>query len=298
MVSEPLAQALAPALAAALGVGVRSLRAVAGGDINDAYRAELADGTRVFVKTSANAPPGMYEAERRGLEWLAAAGALRIPRCLAVVDAGEAVRCLVLEWIEPARRARDFEERLGRGLAALHGAGAAGFGWDGDNFIGTLPQGNAPRPTWAEFYGEQRLRPQLERAIASGRVGAELGARFEGLLARIDVAVGMEEQPARLHGDLWSGNVHVDELGQPCLIDPAVYGGQREVDLAMLQLFGSPSERFFAAYGEVWPLQAGWRERVPLYQLYPLLVHVNLFGGTYAAQLAAALERAERIAAG
>jgi len=115
---------------------------------------------------------------------------------------------------------------------------------------------------------------------------------MDRLLARLDDLVGPEEPPARLHGDLWSGNVHSDEAGHPCLIDPAVYGGHREVDLGMLQLFGAPSARFFAAYEEVFPLAAGWRERVPLYQLYPLLVHVNLFGGSYVGQMRNALARA------
>ena len=284
---------LARALGAALGVRVEALRPVAGGDSNDAFRADLGDGRRVFVKTGAAAPAGMYAAERRGLAWLAAARALRVPECIAVADGDAGPRFLVLEWLEPGRRCRDFDERLGRGLALLHGAGAPGFGLDHDNFIGPLPQANAPRPTWAEFWGRQRLAPQLARAVVAGRVDAALRRRLEQHIERLDDVVGPAEPPARLHGDLWSGNVHADAAGRPCLVDPAVYGGHREVDLAMLQLFGAPGPRFFAAYEEVWPLAAGWRARVPLYQLYPLLVHVNLFGGSYVAQLDAALARQE-----
>lgn len=284
---------LARALGAALGTPVEGLCPVAGGDVNDAFRADLADGRRVFVKTGTAAPAGMYAAERKGLAWLAAARALPVPECLAVADGDAGVRFLVLEWLEPGRRCGDFDERLGRGLAQLHRAGAPGFGLDHDNFIGPLPQANAPRPTWAEFWGAQRLAPQLARAVAAGRIDAALRRRLERRIERLDDDVGPAEPPARLHGDLWSGNVHSNESGQPCLIDPAVYGGHREVDLAMLQLFGAPGPRFFAAYEEVWPLADSWRRRVPLYQLYPLLVHVNLFGGSYVARLDAALSRAE-----
>lgn len=287
-----MSEALAQALAAALAERVAALRPVAGGDINDAYRVDLGSGQRLFVKTGRNLPPGMYVAERRGLEWIGAAAALRVPGCIAVEDDSEP-RFLVLEWIEPGRRAADFDERFGRGLALLHRAGAPGFGLDHDNFIGSLPQANASLPTWAEFYGEKRLQPQLERAVATGRIGAGARARLESVIARLADLVGAAEPPARLHGDLWSGNVHADESGAPCLIDPAVYGGHREVDLAMLHLFGTPGPRFLAAYEEVWPLEKGWRGRVALYQLYPLLVHVNLFGGSYAAQFEAALAQVE-----
>lgn len=285
-------EALARALASALGTAVVGLRPVAGGDINDAFAATLADGRRVFVKTRADAEAGMYASERRGLAWLADAQALRIPECVAVADGDVPLRFLALEWIEPARRGADFDERLGRGLAALHRAGAPGFGLDHDNFIGSLPQRNRAAPTWSAFYAEQRLRAQFDRAAARGLVTKDVQAQMDRLLARLDDLVGPEEPPARLHGDLWSGNVHSDEAGHPCLIDPAVYGGHREVDLGMLQLFGAPSARFFAAYEEVFPLAAGWRERVPLYQLYPLLVHVNLFGGSYVGQMRNALARA------
>jgi fructosamine-3-kinase len=213
-------EALARSLAAALVERVVALRPLAGGDINDAYRVDLAGGRRLFVKTGGSAPRGMYAAERRGLGWIGAAAALRVPRCIAVGDDGEP-RFLVLEWIEPGRRAADFEEQFGRGLALLHRAGAPGFGLDHDNFIGTLPQANEPWPTWAEFYGRQRLQPQLERAVAAGRIDGGTRVRLERVIARLAELTGPAESPARLHGDLWSGNVHSDEAGRPCLIDPA-----------------------------------------------------------------------------
>lgn len=280
-----MSRALKETLARALGAPVATLHRVGGGDINDAYQALLADGRKVFVKTREAAPLGMYAREAEGLAWLSEARALPVPEVLAV-DAS----LLALAWMEPGPRRADFDVRLGRGLAHLHRCAAPCFGLGADNYIGTLPQSNTPRARWAAFYGEQRLAPLVARATARGLLSARIEARFEHLHAKLDALVGPDEPPARLHGDLWSGNVHTDEHGAPVLIDPAVYGGHREIDLAMLQLFGAPSARFFAAYDEVYPRAEGSRERVALYQLYPLLVHVNLFGSGYLAQLTRALD--------
>ena len=148
---------------------------------------------------------------------------------------------------------------------------------------------NQPRTSWTEFYRDQRLAPFIAAAARAGSLRAEHLRSLERVIERLDVLTGPGEPPARLHGDLWGGNVHVDERGQPVLIDPAVYGGHREIDLAMLSLFGAPSPRFYAAYDEVYPRAPGYAERVALYQLYPLLVHVNLFGESYVAQLRTAL---------
>lgn len=265
---------------------------VSGGDINDAFRTTLEDGSVVFVKTNASADPAMFPAEARGLAFLAEARALRVPRVLAVSSGAPAEPAfLVLEYLEPGRAAPGHEELLGRGLAELHRAGAPCFGADHDNFIGRLPQDNRPARTWAEFYGERRLRPQLALAVDAGRATRKMVEGVERLLARLDGVTGPDESPSRLHGDLWGGNVHRDDRGEPCLIDPAVYGGHREVDLAMMRLFGGFSARTFAAYEETWPTPPGSADRVPLYQLYPLLVHVNLFGGGYVQSVENALER-------
>lgn len=282
---------LADAIEARLGLRVLAAAAVSGGDINQAASVDLEGGTRVFVKWNPRAPGTMFPAEARGLAWLAEAKALRIPNVLAVSEPDDAVRFLVLEWIAPGRPARGFDDRLGQGLAALHRAGAPGFGFEQDNFIGSLPQENAPKPTWAEFFAARRLDPQLRRAVDAGRASYSMRRGFERLFARLSELVGPEEPPARLHGDLWGGNLHVDGDGHPCLIDPAVYGGHREVDLAMMRLFGGFSERVFTAYAEAHPLAAGAEERVALYQLYPLLVHLNLFGGSYGASVERALAR-------
>jgi protein-ribulosamine 3-kinase len=281
--------ALCARIESELGERVTNSARVSGGDINDAFELTLAGGRRVFLKTNAHAPRGMFGAEARGLEFLAEARALRVPRVLAFSSAAAGPSFLLLEFIDSARPRASADEELGRGLAALHRAGAPSFGFEQPNFIGRLPQSNRAHETWAEFYRAERLEPQLELASKSGHVEASLARDFDALFRRLPQLVGATEPPARLHGDLWSGNWHIDEQGAPCLIDPAVYGGHREIDLAMMQLFGGFSARVFSAYAEAFPLSPGHRERVPLYQLYPLLVHVNLFGGGYVAAVKRAL---------
>lgn len=288
--NESASTSLGAAIGDALGEDVLSLRRVGGGDINEAAVVELGDGGHAFVKWHRRAPTGMFEAEARGLAWLAEPASLRVPEVLAVGHDDETeTDFLVLELLETAPRAIDFDERLGRGLAALHHAGAPRFGFEEDNFIGRLPQSNALRDDWATFYRECRLEPQITRA--RGLLDRDLRRRLDALLDRLVDVVGPAEPPARLHGDLWSGNHLSDEAGLPALIDPAVYGGHREIDLAMMQLFGGFGSRVFAAYDEAFPLTEGWEDRVPLYQLYPLLVHVNLFGGGYLGSVDRALSR-------
>lgn len=268
-------------LAAALGAPVATTAHVAGGDINEAYQVRLADGRVVFVKAHADPPAGMFAAEAAGLDWLRA-GPLRIPRVLAA-----GASWLALEWLELAGSlAAAGLAALGRGLATLHQLGAPGFGFPADNFLATLPQRNAAAPTWPAFYVERRLRPLAELGVVRGRM-PDVRAALDALAARPD-RFGPPEPPARLHGDLWWGNVAACD-GQPALIDPAVYGGHREIDLAMLALFGPLPEALLAAYGEVWPLADGWRDRLPLHQLYPLAAHAVLFGGGYGVQVARVL---------
>ncbi len=274
-----------------LPAGVRDARRVGGGDINEAWQVRLADGTEAFVKTRADAAPGEYAREAEGLSWLGEVGALRVPRVLEI-----AADRLVLEWVPPGSLSAAGEEELGRGLAAVHAAGAPRFGdfrsaepSQGGGF-GSLRLPEAPTPDWPSFYGERRLLPLAAHARERGALSSAGASAVERVCERLAELSGPAEPPARLHGDLWSGNVHADVEGRPWLIDPSAYGGHRELDLAMLRLFGSPSERVFAAYAEVMPLADGWRERVELWQLLPLLVHAVLFGGSYGAA-------AERVAA-
>lgn len=293
--------ALTTAVAASLDAGVRSSHRVSGGDINDAYRFELADSTVVFVKSHPSAPAGMYHAEAAGLDWLRD-GEVRVPEVLAVIDPGvdaaPPARLLVLEWIESASPAADHDEALGRGLAALHLAGARHFGNAGDvaprdNFIGSLPQCNAPHDGWPSFYAAERIEPLVRRAIDAGTLPTDTRGRFDRFCAGLPRWCGPAEAPARLHGDLWGGNAMTDERGAPVLVDPAVYGGHREMDLAMMQLFGGFTARVFDAYDEAHPRADGHQERVALHQLYPLLVHLVLFGASYAQPVLRALARYE-----
>jgi len=282
--------ALKAAVAARLAREITGTRDLHGGDIHSAYRVDLRGGDAVFVKSSPGAPRGMFTEEARGLEWLRAAGTLRIPTVIAVGDDEEGPRFLALEYLEPGRPESAFDEKLGRGLAALHRFGAPAYGFEHDNYVGSLPQSNRTHATWAAFYREERLSPLVRRAIDRRALAAGAGAKFDRLFDRLESMVGPSEPPSRLHGDLWGGNLHADDRGQPCLIDPAVYGGHREIDLAMMRLFGGFGPRVFSAYREAWPLADGHEGRVPLYQLYPLLVHVNLFGGGYAGSALQALE--------
>jgi fructosamine-3-kinase len=282
---------LAEALGAALGSAVASARPVSGGDINDAYALALADGRRLFAKANDRAQAGMFAAEARGLAWLAEAGALRVPEVVAAARPEDEHQFLVLELVATGSPARGFDERLGRGLAALHRFGAPGFGLDHDNFVGSLPQENTAAPTWPDFYRTRRLEPLLRRAADRGLPTSRMRQGFHRLFATLDELCGPPEPPARLHGDLWGGNLLCDERGAPVLIDPAVYGGHREIDLAMMRLFGGFGARVFDAYEEAAPLAAGQQDRVTLYQLYPLMVHVNLFGGGYVGSVESALDR-------
>ncbi len=240
----------------------------------------------IFVKHHpGGAPPGSFAVEASGLRWLAEAGALRTP---AVIAAGDAPGpgFLALEWIDDAVSVASATtagaEGFGRALAALHGYGAPSFGLHEDNLIGGLPQDNTPAPSWAEFYADRRLEPLARLAVSRGRLATGFLTRLERLRPLLGELCGPPEPPARLHGDLWNGNAMIDAHGAPVVIDPAVHGGHREIDLAMMRLFGGFPEATFAAYAEVHPLCEGHERRVELFQLAPILVHVCLFGGGYA----------------
>jgi len=293
--------ALADAVARATGDAVTGGARAAGGSINEAWALQLAGGGRAFVKTRADAAPGEYATEAAGLRWLAQAGAVALPAVLAVGEDDEP-RFLALEWIDEGRLDGAGEEALGRALAALHAAGAPAFGApppgapapDGGLAplrIGELALPNEPAADWPSFYAQRRLRPLVALCVARGTLSAAGARAVELVCERIGDLAGPPEPPARLHGDLWGGNVLAGADGRARLIDPAAYGGHREVDLAMLRLFGAPAERVFAAYAEAAPLADGHHERVALWQLFPLLVHAALFGGSYGASVERAAVR-------
>lgn len=282
-------QPLRRAVGEALGDAVVGLDPMTGGAGGHAFAARLASGARVFVKASDNAARGMFAAEARGLRWLADANAVEVPEVLAVRDTAPAF--IVEGFVDSGHAAADFDVRLGTALAELHRAAPTHFGLPQDNFIGPLGQDNAPTEpdAFATFYADRRLRPLTQQLRERGALSAADETRLEALAVDLPNRIP-EEPPARLHGDLWSGNVLVGAAGHPVLIDPAVYGGHREIDLAMMRLFGGFSARAFEAYAHAFPLCPGAQGRVPLMQLYPLLVHVTLFGGAYLGQLRAAID--------
>ncbi|WP_232525044.1 fructosamine kinase family protein [Nocardioides mangrovicus] len=266
-----------------LGVSVVSTSPVAGGDVCTTTKTRLSDGRTAVVKTRAHAPEGFFPTEAEGLGWLAEAGA-PVPEVLAVDE-----DCLILAWVEPGRATPEAAASLGRTLAAVHAVGAPGFGGPHDGFIGRLPMPNGSATDWPEFYATKRVLPYLKLAVDRQQIAPTDAADVELCVRRLTEVAGPAEPPARLHGDLWSGNVVFAREGAAHLVDPAAYGGHRETDLAMLSLFGLPQlPRLLEAYQEVSPLAEGWQDRIGLHQLFPLLVHACQFGSSYGARAGAA----------
>ena len=260
-------------------------RLVSGGMINPSARVEIA-GQRFFAKWNANAAPGLFEVEARGLALLRDAHAFRIPEVLAHAEAApNAPAYLILEWLEPtpvsAVDDKVYAENFGQALATLHRVSAPTFGLDHENFIGELPQHNTPSASWAEFYRDQRLAVQIEIARARDHLPPYREALLYTLLDRVETLLsGVFNPPTLIHGDLWNGNYFAGVGNQPALFDPAVYFADREIEIAYAQLFGA-SAFFLDAYSEAYPLDAGYEDRRLLLQLYSLLVHLNHFGERY-----------------
>ena len=273
---------LQDAIEAALGETVRLGNSVTGGCINHALRGQTGAGATIFIKTNEQAPPALFPAEAAGLQALdSAPGGCRVPKVLAVSPA-----FLVLEWIESGPSGPRVGESLGRGLAAQHRVTQRTYGFRaGDNYIGSTPQPNPLIEDWVTFFAEQRLHFQHALLRGQGRSSPELDRALDQLLPRLATWLRLpSERPALLHGDLWGGNTLADAQGHGVLIDPAVYFGCREADLAMTELFGGFRPEFYAAYREVFPLEPGYEHRRDLYNLYHVLNHANLFGGSYTQQ--------------
>ncbi|HET7757442.1 MAG TPA: fructosamine kinase family protein [Steroidobacteraceae bacterium] len=286
-------ESLAPVaaeIARLAGVGCRPEpeARIAGGSINRCYRWVSGAGP-LFVKVGAREALAMFEAEAAGLAELAAARALRVPRVLACGSRASHA-FLALEWLEHSAVTEACEERLGRGLASLHRVTRPEFGWHRDNTIGSTPQANGPLAGWAEFFRERRLRPQL--ALAAQRGFAKLLAPAgERLCDAVEALLGGHRPAASLlHGDLWGGNWLATAGGEPAVFDPAVYYGDRETDIAMSRLFGGFGPAFYRAYAAEAPLPPGAEMRRELYDLYHVLNHANLFGGSYARRARALID--------
>ncbi len=278
---------LAAAVESALGRPVERVTPVGGGCISDAGRVDVGGGGTVFAKATSGLPDDLLDVEADGLRWLGEVAGVRVPHVVALTP-----EVLVLDWIEPGSPAAGTDQDLGRQLARLHAAGAPTFGWHRDGYIGRERQRNTPGDgEWCGFWIDYRIAPLVDRAATRRAIDGRARALVDRLRSRLPELAGPAEPPARVHGDLWAGNVHVDQHGRPWLIDPAPYGGHREVDLAMLHLFGAPGTGVVGAYHEALPLAPGWRDRLPLWQLEPLLVHAVMFGGAYGASALAVLDR-------
>ncbi len=281
--------ALSETLSAALDGPVEILGRIpmSGGDSDRVERVDTSRG-RFVVKQAARPIPGRYAAEAAGLRALRAAESpLRVPEVIAVDDAA-----LILEYVAPATPPRDAARRLGEGLAALHRCGAPRFGFEVDGWCGRSPQPNPWTPRWLDFYRDARLGPQLRRARDGGALDAADARRGDRLLSSLDR--WLDEPPggpALIHGDLWSGNLLWDARGAPTLIDPAAAFAHPEAELGMMRLFGGFPSETFAVYESAAGLEPDWRAREPLYALYHLLNHLNLFGSGYRRAVSEILER-------
>lgn len=282
---------IAAAIAARTGIpfSPRSIRSVAGGSIHRAWRVD--DGERrYFVKTGDTAAAAMFAAEASGLRALAEAAVVPAPTFVAMGDVA-ALSFLVLEHLDLEALNNQGGARLGSALAALHRVQGPAFGWTEDNFIGATFQRNTLHTDWPHFFGEHRLRPQLALARQNG-MDPKLVAMGLGVVDCLGgLFIDYRPLPSLVHGDLWSGNAAQDRCGRPLIFDPACYWGDRETDLAMAELFGGFPESFHVAYRSAWPLDRGYETRKPLYNLYHILNHFNLFGGAYLGQAQRMIER-------
>lgn len=268
---------------------ITNIKAVGGGSINQTYKLET-EGGNYFIKINDAARyPQMFEKEARGLELLKSAETLKVPSVVHYDSSGSDAY-LLLEFIESGSSGGDFWERFGSDLAAMHRKSHDYFGLDHDNYMGSLYQYNAPHEKWVDFFVEERLEKQVRLAHDDGAINRNDIALFEKLYPKLD-GYFPDEPPALVHGDLWSGNYMAAASGKAALIDPAAYYGHREVDIAMSTLFGRFSPEFYRSYNQAWPMESGWEERLDIYNLYPLLIHVNLFGGGYWGSVKSILKR-------
>lgn len=272
-----------------IGEKLSGMSSVGGGCIANSQVITTQSGKKYFLKQGFS--NGMFQNEANGLKELAKPKAIRVPE---VIDIGEDY--LILEHIEQGPRKAGFFEEFGRSFAVMHKFSSDQFGFFEDNFIGSTPQKNIPSPeeanNWAKFYWNKRLAFQLKLAEENGYADQKMVQLFSRLEKIYESIIeGSEEPPALMHGDLWGGNYMSDQNGNPVLIDPAVYYGHREADLAMTKLFGGFSNAFYRAYNETWPLKDGADKREPLYLLYHVMNHLNLFGTGYYGQAISLLEK-------
>lgn len=264
-------------------VHVKETKPIGGGCINEAHRLETNIGCYFIKYNSATLFPGMFGSEAQGLKILADTKTLSVPEFFGTGISGENAY-LLLQNIETGTPGRNFWNEFGTKLADLHRYSSEYFGHDHDNYIGSLVQSNQQNNDFFSFFISQRIEPQLITARNKGAFSQSDTRYFDSFFKTLPELIPVEK-PALVHGDLWSGNFMVAAGGSPCLIDPAVYYGHRESDIAMTKLFGGFQPEFYHAYNRAWPMENEWEKRMAIFNLYPLLVHVNLFGGGYTSQV-------------
>ncbi len=265
-------------------IQIHSSQTLGGGCINHASKIESSAGT-FFLKWNANCPSDMFAREAEGLQALktAAGGLLRIPEVIGWKDSGTSPGFIVLSFLEEAAPLAQADEQLGRGLATVHKFRAVKYGFAHNNYCGATPQKNTFSDSWPEFFRTRRLEYLLQLIENQRELSKNDRAVYSRLLDRLPVLIPSNTFPSLIHGDLWSGNFMHTKSG-PALIDPAAYYADREMEFAIITMFGGFSSHFFAAYNEAFPLEPDWRERNRLYQLYHILNHYFLFGGAYGSQ--------------
>lgn len=295
------ANSLDQAITSLFGDNIRiiSRRPMHGGDINESYCLPLSDGTAVFMKCNTLKNLSFFEVEAKGLAALRKANAIGVPKALAIgTDKAQPMSFLLMEYLERAAKLTRYWEMYGRELAALHRADCTEFaeakqgrpfGFTHDNYIGASPQVNTPKENWITFYRECRLLPQIK--MAEGYFDSSTRKQCTKLLDHLDSYLTEPEFPSLIHGDLWSGNSICGPDGKAWILDPAAYVGHYEAELAMTELFGGNPDSFYSAYNEVTPIDSGYRDRRDLYNLYHLLNHLNLFGGSYRSSVQRILNR-------
>lgn len=281
MIPAPLLSGIKQELQNHLGeaVTIRKQSAVGGGCINEAAKLETDQGNFFIKYNLADKYPHMFACEAEGLNALRATNTIHIPEVILTAEAGSHAY-LILEFVEPGPAAKDFWQDFAQLLAALHRNSRETFGFTADNYIGSLPQANNAEKDLYSFLINRRLLPPLKAARDAQMLGSTHVSAFENLFNQLPSIIPAEK-PALIHGDLWSGNFMVNHEGKACIFDPAVSYSHREADIAMTQLFGGFAPEFYTAYNAAFPMEPGWQQRIDIFNLYPLLVHVNLFGSAY-----------------
>lgn len=258
---------------------IKHTQSIGGGSINAAFKISTDDGHWFLKFNAAQAHPKMFKSEFQGLKLLADSNTIRIPKPFYFHE-GDQYSCILMEWIDQQTRLTDFWTQFAQQLAQMHQKSEAYFGLDFDNYMGSLPQKNNKHADFISFFIQERLEPQIKQARDDGYISRKHIQQCERLYMELSSIIPSEKS-ALVHGDLWSGNFMNDELGNPVIMDPATYFGHREVDIAMTTMFGGFSAEFYHQYQNFFPMEADWENRMDYYKLYPILIHINLFGYSY-----------------